>query len=294
MEAVITAGGNFPIERLSIDHDIAIPAVITIGEKRVSMLYYFEDRIDLDRDISLFLKANNARKAGNVYTIYGNSSQFGEYNFFRKLTEIPSLVIDYQYVSEGNHYFHLRFHESYLDAFSSLIISYALPGKNSVQYLGPNRGITESAKMILESFGIKLVSFRFTFPENVENRTSSLDLDRDFAGEIRYINESREIKFNTYLKDWNTSPSDKCSQPSTGNGMMEATIRNEMLNDLIFLSEHVAFPNFGIYFKRTNGILTFEALVPGLFCKEYIKKIFSIRKKLPQWNIVLDSVKDAF
>ena len=294
MEAVITSGGNFPIERLSIDHDIGIPAVITIGEKRVSMLYYFEDLEDQNRDISLFLKANNARKAGNVYTIYGNSSQFGEYNFFGKLTEVPSLVFDYQYVSGGNHFFHLRFHEAYLDAFSSLIVSYALPGKNSVQYLGPNRGITENEKLFLESFRIKLVSFRFTFPDNSENIISSLNKYGDFAGEIRYINENKEIKFNTYFKDRNALLSDKNNKLSTENRIMEVAIKNEMLNDITFLSEHVAFPNFGIYFKRTNGILTFEALVPGLFCKEYIKKIFSIRKKLPQWNIVLDSVKDAF
>ena len=294
MEAVITASGDFPIERFARDHGIVIPAVLTIGDARESFLYYFEENEDQNRDFFVFLKTNKARKTGNVYTIYSNSTHYTEYNFFRKLMEIPSLVIDFQYVRGGKHYFHLRFIDKYLDAFSSLVASESFPAINSVQYVGPVRRSMDNAKLFSEFFRTMRISFRFTPPEGQENLSVLPGINGDFAGELRYIDENGKIKFNLYLKDCDTLSPGQYNIKPLENGIVEITYQNEMLNELIFLSKHVAFPNFGIYFKRTDGILIFEALIPGIYSKEYIKKIFNVRKNLPQLNIVLDSINETF
>lgn len=293
MEAIITATGDFPVEKFSREKGITIPAVLTIGENRESFLYYFEEMEEQDRDTSLFLKANKARKKGNIRTIYSNSNYYKEYNFFRKLTLVPSLVLDFQYVMDGHHFIHLRFHRKYLKEFSDLISSEAFPEINSVLYVGENRHSIENAKKFFRLFKVMHISYRFTPPEIEGRRDGNHLMKGDFSGEVRYINENRKIPFNLYMKPSNALVLENVKGKAADDEISEVSFENDMLNEIIFLSEHVAFPNFGIYFTRKNGILRFEALIPEMYSREFMKKVFNLSIKIPEWNIVLDNVCKA-
>gem|GEM_PF-3217542 len=293
MEAVITATGDFPIERFAREKGIIIPAVLTVGKNRESFLYYFEDIEEQSRDTSLFLRANNARKNGNVLTLYSNSTHYKEYNFFRNLTAVPSLVLDFQYVMDGSHYFHLRFHRKYLNEFSNLISSESFPAINSIRYVGENRKSVEKAKILFDLFKVMHISYRFMPPEMPGRESNIRRIEGDLAGELRHISEYKKILFNLYVKPSDSAiPGDMAGQISSDE-ITEVPFENEMLNEIIFLSEHVAFPNFGIYFTRKNGILRFEALIPAMYAREYMKKVFSVSSRLPEWGIVLDNVSEA-
>lgn len=293
MEAVITATGDFPIERFAREKGIIIPAVLTIGENRESFLYYFEDIEDQNRDTSLFLKANNARKNGNVFTLYANSTHYREFNFFRDLTAVPSLVVDFQYVMDGSHYLHLRFHRKYLNEFSNLICSEHFPVVNSIHYVGENRKSVENAKKFFRLFKVMHISYRFMLPQLPGRGNVVPQIEGDFAGEIRYINENRKILFNLYASPSDADISGDETGQKTTDEITEVKFQNDMLNEIIFLSEHVAFPNFGIYFTRRNGTFRFEALIPAIYSMEYMKKVFNISNRLPEWGIVLDNVSEA-
>jgi hypothetical protein len=293
MEAIITATGDFPIERFARDKGIIIPAVLTIGENRESFLYYFEDMEEQDRDTAMFLKVNNARKSGSVLTLYSNSTHHMEYSFFRNLIAIPTLVVDFQYVREGSHYFHVRFHRKYLKEFSDLISSEAFPSINSIRYMGENRKSFENAKLFFRIFKAMRVSYRFVIPGGLGTDRTFPDISGDYAGEIRYISENKKIQFNIYTKSLErVIPMNETEQRTQGE-ITEVSFQNELLNEIIFLSEHVAFPNFGIYFTRRSDVYRFEALIPAIYCKEYMKKVFNVSRKMPQWGMTLDNVSEA-
>jgi hypothetical protein len=293
MEAIITASGDFPIEKFARDKGIVIPAVLTIGDNRESFLYYFEDIEEQDRDTAMFLKVNNARKKDNVLTLYSNSTHHMEYSFFRNLIAIPTLVVDFQYVKEGSHYFHVRFHSKYLKEFSDLVSSEAFPAINSVRYLGDNRKSVENAKKFFSFFKVMRISYRFVLPGGRGTDRTFPSISGDYAGEIRYISENKKICFNIYTKSMEkVIPKNETEHRADGE-ITEVTFQNELLNEIIFLSEHVAFPNFGIYFTRRNDIYRFEALIPAVYCKEYMKKVFNVSGKSPQWGMTLDNASEA-
>lgn len=293
MEAILTATGDFPIERFAREKGIIIPAVLTIGENRESFLYYFEDIEEQDRDTAMFLKVNNARKNGNVLTLYSNSTHHMEYTFFRNLIAIPTLVVDFQYVKDGSHYFHVRFHRKYLKEFSDLISSDAFPAINSVRYLGENRKSVENAKLFFRFFKVMRVSYRFELPGGRGTDRTFPDISGDYAGEVRYISENKKIPFNIYTKSMaKVIPPNETGQ-KTQDEITEVSFQNDLLNQIIFLSEHVAFPNFGVYFTRRDNIYRFEALIPAIYSKEYMKKVFNVSGKSPQWGMTLDSIGEA-
>lgn len=293
MEAIITATGDFPIERFARDKNIIIPAVLTVGEDREGFLYYFEDIEERDRDTAMFLKVNNARKNNKVLTLYSNSTHYMEYNFFRNLIAIPTLVVDFQYVKEGSHYFHVRFHRNYLREFSDLVTSEAFPAINSIRYLGENRKSVENAKSLFGIFKVMRVSFRFLLPGGHGTDRTFPSINGDYAGEVRYISENKNIRFNIYTKSMEkVIPVNEIEHRTQGE-ITEVSFQNELLNKIIFLSEHVAFPNFGVYFTRKDLIYRFEALIPDIYCSEYMKRMFNVSSKYPEWGIMLDNVSVA-
>ena len=290
MEAVVISDSEFPIETFSRDHDLLIPALLTIWSDKVGILYYFSSaRVKGNRDMEIFLNRYGARQTNEIYTLYASSSQYPQANVLRKIIEVPSTVNYASYVWQGKHYFHFAFRHEYLREISNIILSPDNPYGIQVGRLAPNNRMMQVLKWLHDNLRLSMVSIESIPPEQ-ELSEQNNPMGSEWIREIKCRSPDGKIKAVYHAAG---TPSVR-DVKKIAESIYEIETQNELISFLSSKENHVMIPEFRRLQKLEDGKFTITVVLPEAYSAEYIRKLARASIALPQWKIFLSGVTPLF
>ena len=287
MELVIENEGNFPIEAFSRDHDLFVPAVLSAGNGKVSMMYYFsEAAVKGKRDVEIFLNRYGARNNGGVLTLYASSSKFPQYNMLKRILDIPSVLNYASYVWKGKHYFHFIFRHEFLRQVSDTLLSSEVPSGINVHRLSGNDRMIDVLKWIDSHVELYEVTVD-TIPPSEELSPERNPIGLEWVREIKYRTMDSSIKAVYF------SGSERVRDDAMKivDNIYEMETRNEMLGFLSSSDHSIMIPSFRRIHTLSGGIFTITLILPKSFVSDYIKKISRSRKDFLNWSVKIRNVR---
>jgi AAA+ ATPase superfamily predicted ATPase len=287
MEFTLTTNQGFPVEKFSVQQNIFIPTVLFIRDQDIGALYYFKaSDVEGKRDVDIFLRTYNARKRGGVITLYATSKSFVEYRFIGDLIKIPSVVMNYVYVSGGRHFFNYRFHSSSLKEVSNLLLSENKPSSVQVESISMSRGLKQSLETFHKNAGLSVVVARsippkeeFTEDKNPMGSNWSREVKaNDSEGRIRGVYYgAKEIKAEDVLK--------------ISDGIYEADTDNPVLKYLSSKQDELIIPAISRFQTLINEDFTLVEVLPSLYKDDYIEMLSKASRLFPEWHLTLTEVE---
>ncbi|MEM0157190.1 MAG: hypothetical protein QXN26_03875 [Thermoplasmataceae archaeon] len=287
MELVIVNEGNFPIETFSRDHDLFIPALLSAGNGKVSVMYYFsEAAVRGKRDVEIFLNRYGARNNEGILTLYASSSRYPQYNTLQRILDIPSVLNYASYVWKGKHYFHFIFRHEFLRHVSDTLLSSDVPSGMNLHRLSRNDRMGDVLRWIDEHVELYEVTFD-TAPPVDELSPEKNPIGMEWIREIKYRTTDNSIRAVYFSK----------SKEVSGNALKiveniyEIQTSNDMLGFLSSREHNIMIPSFRRIHTLSEGIFTVTLILPRSFVSDYIKKIARSRKDFLNWNVKIRNVR---
>lgn len=106
---------------LSFPDSLYYPSTTYFGTNKKVFLY-INERDGLSRESQFYLKKFNAERHGRTYIISPDFSRFRQYNELGFIFEIPSAVLELQFVHKGMFYQQIAFDEEDLENFSGILL----------------------------------------------------------------------------------------------------------------------------------------------------------------------------
>ncbi len=287
MELVIENEGNFPIEAFSRDHDLFIPALLSAGNGKVSVMYYFsEAAVKGKRDVEIFLNRYGARNNEGILTLYASSSKYPQYNTLQRILDIPSVLNYASYVWKGKHYFHFIFRHEFLRQVSDSLLSSDLPSGINVHRLSRNDRMSDVLRWIDGHVELYEVTFD-TVPPLDELSPEKNPIGMEWIREIKYRTTDSSIRAVYFSISKDVS----ASALKIVENIYEIQTSNNMLGFLSSREHNVMIPSFRRIHTLSGGIFTVTLILPRSFVSDYVKKIARSRQDFLNWNVKIRNVR---
>jgi hypothetical protein len=267
MELVLSNSSSFPIEDFSKRYEIKIPCVITKNKDSAGMMYYFYEG-SADRDLGIFLKTYGARYEDRIYTLYASSSKYGEYNFLKNIWDIPSVVPDISYVSEGVHYFHFRFHNSVSDQISDLLISPNRPKDLVIERMAKYYDIRNSIGWFIETYRPYVFEVLFRNDRNYV-------IDKDINIEVKGITTSGKSRGIFYGGGTNIQ-----NAVQIDGELVEGDVEFEFLDSIYGKYNGVRIPVYSNLLSVDHSRVCSRIIIPEMYKRNLISRLGSEKYKV--------------
>jgi hypothetical protein len=274
------------IAEASVKFNIKSEVSLYLGEEDMEMNLYFKDNLNMDRDLSLFLKKSEAIEENGTFRInrpIGKSIEF--MNVIKNMLNLPSTVLSSSWLSKGVYHVIFIFHHTDIKAvFQILSSGQAQASEAKVQYLGPNGGYGALLNRISDRTPLSAISIQMIAPE--DHLTEQMNPMGDkWIRIIRSTFGSDSIGSVYFTDDFKGEPSQfheivkgKTYSTFTKNPFITA------LNDETIKRRITPVSNIHRFEKPYFTIwITF----PEIFATDYFNMIAKISKQFPEWKPVL-------
>jgi len=160
------------------DLKMKFPAFIYNKDDQTWMAAYLPKSLN-GQKFDILVKRHNAVEHEDSYVFDTRINNVKSLAIINKIIALPSCIINRSDISGGFVNIYVRFHNSQIDAVSTLLSEYASDVKNSrVYWLGPSPGIMSILELINSEYPVSLITFQI--PASNEEK----DLIRQFSGDV--------------------------------------------------------------------------------------------------------------
>ncbi len=151
---------NTEFFKSTTDLKMALPVFIYGKGDETWMSTYFT-KSSMNQKINLIMRKFGGTEKEDTYVVDSRINNVKDLEVIKRLTEIPSFIVNRSDMSEGFLNVYARFHSSHMSEVSNLLAQYAADYENSrINWLGPSMGITNIISLIDSEYPLSLITYR--------------------------------------------------------------------------------------------------------------------------------------
>lgn len=288
MQGVVSVVSDIPALQLSRKFNFKFSEHMYFTKDEVAEYLYVPISMKKDFETMLFLNEIKAIEEGELLVAKISSKEYPEMEEFRKLVEIPSVVIDYKLLDKGLHRTYFSFHHSHLREVSEFFFNAKRRIENlMLEYIGASRGLAWLIEAALSTEPLYHVEASLDVPRTEISRTGQI-FNRNWIRRPRYTSGDEEADALYRIRDGDHSRMSPIFQTIS---QEDAIYRAQGGSALSRYYSKTLVENFDPlicqYQRHENGTL----LMGGVVSKSYFKTILGIlsetSERFPEWNIKL-------
>lgn len=220
--------------------------------------------VELENSIVVETRINNVKDLGVV----------------RKISEVPSFVINRSDISDGFLNIYGRFHSSQIETVSNLLADYTEDFENSrVEHLGPSPGIIKILESVNEIYPLSLVNYRVSIDED-EKQYTDLFTEPGIMAEVRN-NLYKDGKIGVIV--YSDTPLENkytfLETISSKDGVYQFDVSNRFHNIVRVFANGRHIMRTRYFIKHAGNKLEMQVFLPATSLYEYSSILYDMARK---------------
>ncbi len=260
---------NFHIPSLAPDH-LDLAYIFESGEK-LSFLTFFRKK-QLEEHDSVMLRAAKAVEQGEYMIVERDMLESGSSAIIRDFLLIPTMILTYTYILNGNLYADFRFHNSAASEVSAILGKYMASSDNiSLEYFGLSGGLISILEQINRKTPLSVL-VADVHMNRKEIRNVGIP-DEGLIAELEdkiFLNEKYRLLI--YGHDSNNGENEEVPAPGSKYSSVRESYNQHPL--LIALRQHFnenRIPRLAVLLQSLKDDLRITVVLPNDWVKNYIK-----------------------
>lgn len=288
MQGVISLVSDIPALQLSRKFNFKFSEHMYFTKDEVAEYLYVPISMRKDFETMLFLNEIKAVEEEGLLIAKISSRDYPEMDEFRKLIEIPSVVIDYKLLDKGVHRTYFSFHHSHLREVSEFLFNARKRIENlMLDYIGASRGLAWLIEAAVSTEPLYHVEASLDVPKTEISRADQV-FNGNWIRRPRYTSGDEEADALYRMRDdghsgvsaiFQTISQDDAIYRARGGSALSRYYSKTLVENFD--------PLICQYQRYENGTL----LMGGVVSKSYFKTILGIlsetSERFPEWNIKL-------
>lgn len=264
--------------------DEAVPMYATLQSNSAELSLYLDRAQRGKFEPSFGRFTHNSKGSYDIYQLKAEELVF-EFQMFRKIIQIPSVVPGGFYLKSGFVFAEFRFHHSALDSVSN-VVREITEAKNRIRlaYLGESPGLLQTLRAINSRIPLSLITFTFE-PDN--DYISTQDIDAEPVAEAKLFSSGMESDFDVVYYATKDAGDRRLIDAATG--IYESKYRTGFISRLMEEVRNEKIPIASLVGIYHSKLVDNHMFIPSFIADEILNTIFEISDSSTNTSLKLTS-----